>query len=700
MTREATKTCGGAKVLIARGPGGRGATPITGPGDYGGWEEAPYLVPLVIEERLAPAWHRAKLLLDMTKVEGAAPTAPTPPVWDWRRQVSVDDRVQIVARSDAKVLFTGFIADVDFSATAQDESCTVTAVSGAYRLARDQVVHGRWTYSKKPGYEAAFYTGLKTVFNPGGVPNRHWRKCETMPGGPEGGVPIFTFDGDPAADWWTLGDVLDYLRWIYNSGETWIANGPAPQGLHGDAYAEAFRLTLDATGLSAWAAMAAACDLVGWDLYEDAEAGQAGRGAIAAVQRGLGDAAFARRQGPDAEGERPDLDLRDTNTFVAALAETTTAAVTRPIVAGGSDLYQITIPLQKAWQPDRLELVDPQEGEIAEDPADPDEGSQYFGRYVTRGAYFQDYADVGRLWDANTDGRYATEPWGLTIPDVAALCDGEADSWPEMPYRPAPMLTAVSLPVEDPETGEIALKPPSREAVLEVSYDSGATWRVLEGARFAADRLAAYLPQENLGEIETGLIGPADPDNLMSALWRDQRDSTDTVRMRLTCTIEAPTRAIHQPDLRAAAGTGFETCEWFDRGEVGQNRTVASSSAWGDGEAWSDAIVGWDELEKHGLALQAASDRRRIEGSLAWEWLEGAPELTAVIDKISGVDYDLKEGADADGNPAYPRVVARTLDLRNWSAALSIGSERKAGTRFRPSYLVSRAGRPNVWAGP
>ena len=494
--------------------------------------------------------------------------------------------------------------------------------------------------------------------------------------------------------------MLDYLRWLYNSGETWIENGLKPQGVHGDAYAEAFRLTLDATGLSAWAALAAACDLAGWDLYEDAEAGEAGRGVITAVQRGRGDAAWCRRQGVPAGEDRPELDFRNTNTFVAALAETTTAAVTLPIVAGGSDLYQITIPLQKAWQPDRLELVDPQQGEIEEDPADPDEGSQYFGRNVTRGAYFQDYADVGRLWDANTDGRYTTEPWGLTIPDVAALCDGEADAWPEMPYRPAPMLTAVSLPVEDPETGEIALKPPSREAVLEVSYDSGATWRILEGARFAADRLAAYLPQENLGEIETGLIGPTDPDNLMSALWRDQRDSTRKVRMRLTCTIEAPTRSIYQPTRRSSAGTGFETVEWFDRGQLGQKRAVATSSVWGaaTGECFSDEADGWADLESHGLAIQAAGDRRRIEGLLAWEWLEGAPELTDVVNKIVGVDYDLKEGADADGEPSYPRVVARTLDLRNWSCVLSIGSERKAGTRFRPSYLVSRAGRPDVWA--
>jgi hypothetical protein len=687
VTREATKICGGAKVLVARGPGGRGGTPITGPGDYGSWEEAPYLVPLIIEERLAPAWHRAKILLNMTKVEGAPR-----PVWLWRQEVSVDDRIQIVTREGGKRLFTGFAVDVDLAATGNDETCMITAVSGAYRLARDQVVYGRWMYSRAPGYQAAFYSGLRTVFNPGGIPNRHPLKCTSLPHAPTDGVPLFAFDGDPAAEWWTLGDVLDYLRWIYNADETWIENGPAPQGVHGDAYDEAFRLSLDATGLSVWAALAAACDLAAWDLYEDAEAGQTDRGVIAAVQRGFGDAAFARRQGPDLDGERPALDFRDTNVFVAALAETTTGAVTRPIVAGGQDLYQITIPLQPAWDPARMEL---EEGEV---PSEPDEASQYADRYLRSGSDFPSYADVGRLWDANTDGRYSVEPWGLAVPDVAGLAGQAADSWPEMPYRPAPMLTTVSPEVLDPETGERLATPPTQERIVEYSCDAGTTWHVLADYSVAADRLAVMLTHENLGEIGSGLTEEGDPEDLFTALWEDRENATDCVRMRLTCTIEAPTRAIYSPPLRPAAGTGFETAEFFDRGQYGQNRTVAASSLWADGEAWSDAVDGWDELEAHGLAIQAASDRRRIEGNLAWEWLESAPELTAVVDKIVGVDYELAEGADADGQPAYPRVVARTLDLRNWSVVLALGSERKAGTRFRPSWRVRSPGQPDVWS--
>jgi hypothetical protein len=384
------------------------------------------------------------------------------------------------------------------------------------------------------------------------------------------------------------------------------------------------------------------------------------------------------------------LDFRNTNTFVAALAETTTAAVTRPIVAGGQDLYQITIPLQPAWDPARMDLLED------EDPRYPEATTQYAKRYCRAGAEFPVYADVGRLWDANTDGRYEPEPWELTVPYVAGLCDrGAEESWPRMPYRPAPMLTTQSPEIVGPETGERTHKAPSQERILEYSCDGGATWWFMQDYTLDPERLAVTLNAENLGDISSGLYADlSDPQDFFAALWADHENDTHLVKMRLTCTIEAPTRSIYQPVLRSSAGTGFETVEWFDRGQLGQYRKVASSSVWGteSGDTWSDEADGWADLESHGLAIQAAGDRRRIEGLLAWEWLEGAPELTAVIDKISGVDYDLKEGADADGEPSYPRVVARTLDLRNWSCVLSLGSERKAGTRFAPTYIAGAGG--------
>jgi hypothetical protein len=687
VTRKVTETAAGARVLLSRSPRTAGI-PIAGPADYGAWEEVAYLKAISVEERLAPAYHRAKLILDLSAVEAAPGQARA---WKWRDHCVPDDRVAIVDRATGKVFFAGFVADADATWSA-DESVAVTAVSNAYRLARDLVVYGRWILPQSPtSTMAVFASGLATAFNPGGVPNR-WPREDAED------RSCFSADGDPLAEFWTLGAAMDYL-WAWHGarpgrGEEagrpwcpWISSGFWPDA----AYDEKSRFTADVTGLSLWAAMAACCQAAGFDLAEFfGDQLGAGLSTLDVCRPGDGMPAKVKRQAPATDPAAPvQLDLAATNLFAASIAESSTSSLTRPVVAGGRDLVQVTVELGKAWDPARLELAS---GECPDDPLDTD---QYARRYITCGEDHEDYADVARLWDANTDGRYSHEPYGLAVADLAALADEAAGCWPAIPYPPRPLLTAVSPPVLDPVTDEEAVRPASRDAVVEISFDGGATWRHMDGAKPQADRLAVYITIENPGSIETLLEGATDPMDYVSALVADNSLGSPLVKVRLTCTVEGPGRAIESPALTAAAGTSFETREWFSRGQLGQRRRIASSSVLGDGEAYGDVAEGAGELASAARDIQAREEDRAVEASLNFEWLDGAPELTDVIERIEGIEYDLSISRGSE--KTYPRVVARTLHFDNWSATVQLGSERKAGTRFRAGWLIAHPGRLDTW---
>lgn len=695
MTREVARKVEGA--VVWRGECNRlvGAA-IDGPGSFDGWKECPYLVPLTLEEKIAPGYMRAKFLLDFSKVEGA----PKKRAWNWREFVHLDDRLSIRPRSldNTAAWFTGFVADVDLTLSGgNDETIMVTAVGCAARLARDVVVYGRHMYKKYPATEVGWFTGLATVFNPGGVPNMNAENRTNIKNAPPQGVPVFTFDGDLEAEFWTLGDIIDYLSWHYNADETWIKNALAYElqampDDEGNPYSDSCRLSLDATGLKVWDAEAAACDLVGFDLAEGcAEKGD--KSTTVLMMKGYGWPADLKRQKPDSDGVAPPLDFAETNLFTASFAESTLGAITEPTVAGGRTLYQITVPLKKAWDPTLQTYPTDEGGQLIEE-------GQYAHRYLTTGVDHKDYADVCRLWDSNSDGRYDGAPWNYADkPDMAALSGEEAGSWPVQPYRPADMLTAVSLEVVDENEAPI-LKPPSRGAVLEVSFDAGASWWTLEGWQLVPGRLAVMLTRENLLTIPTWIEGdPATtPQEYFTACWKDYNGSYNNVRMRLTCTIESPNRYIQRPDYRPTAGTGFVTTDWFDRGEMSQHREIAPSSVLGgeDDTAWSDVNTDHAEIDDAATRIQDVCEDRSIEALLALEWLEGTPGLTDVVTKISGLEYNLPISRGLD--LVYPRIVSRTLDFQNWSVQLCLGTERKSGTRFRPGVVVSGSGgAPDEW---
>ena len=655
---DLTRAVKGVQVLRSR----LGAPRATGPNCYGPWEPVPEIVALSVHELVGPGYARAKFAIDLAR---AGPQQKPMHAWHWRSIILSDDRLAIVTAADESTspacYFSGFVVEPEMGwSGGQDEHVTLTAVGAAYRLVRDVLVYGRFMTDAND--DMYLFTGFPCVFNAGGRPNMAADRQTGLGYGPAEGVPYFTFDGDPNGEYWSLGDILDYLKWRYNAEETWIANGAAdPLAYFADP-----ALIVACEGVPLWNALAAACDLGHADIAErpKIESGEPVTPTpFAVVSRGAGDVVEVKRQDVNPDGTFQVLDLAETNLFTSTVTESVAACVTRPIVAGGIEQYEVTVELGQAWDPARLAAGS---GEVP-DPDGNEPGEQLFDRYDARGEDFWQYSDVGRLWDANADGRYSATPYNLAEADMAQLAGEGAGTWPRVPYLAHKCLTAIA------ELSDA----PSQEAVLQVSLDNGQTWCMITGWHCLPDRLGIYIDVHNLATIP-------DPDlsqekNLLEQLL----DTPSYVLARLTCTVDAPRRAIYQPDPSGAGGTAFDAVAWFSRGELGQKRTVAESSALMHLGLGSDYSEGGEELQALGDALRNALEDRRIEASLAIEWPDEGIQLTDVIEKIGGIDYPLalKVG---DGPPRYPRVVGRDLFFtpETWAMKLYLGTDRHCDARF------------------
>ena len=624
------------------------------------------LLPVLVQERLAPDVATATVELDICTL--------AIDVWQWRAYVAADDYIEIVSDhampADRDGLFRGWVADSDMHWGARDESLTLTAVGCADRLRRGEVVAGRYMLSSLEDYR--WYNGLATSFNPDGKPNR----SHVWGGGgdpidigypvrarPIAGTYAFTYDGDRRAEYWSAIDAMRYLCTIYND-ETWLSN---PAWDDEDNF-DPTPVVVDVTGMDLWTALAAVGDRAGYDVCERYSPDGFGGVSCAIVirKRHTGSLKVVRHQAPGRAGTFPRVDLDETNVFAGQLAESTTSCLTRPVVAGGQILVEITVALGQAWDP--ADLTIPDGGILLPKDPNPAAKAEFVARYHMKGDSFAEYAAAGRFWDANTDGRYSGAPYWLSVPDMADLC-GFVDPLPEMPFAPRPMLTCV------PAVGD------TLESWLEYSTDAGSTWHNLTGYRVLKDSLSVYLTAPNLGDyIVHGGSPTVEDDTLFSHLAGDAA----SVRMRLTCTIAVPYRGIVNPGRRATAGTGLGTHRWFDRGGAGQYRKVAPGSTFaGSGLPADTTDPGAMEDVLNGLArrIQDIEEDRLIEASLAIEWPDEPIEMTDQITQIVGMAYGL--GVNAGPARRYPRVVGvkRHLAADTYSMELALDTERKGGMR-------------------
>lgn len=641
-----------------------------------GWydfEEVDTLIPMEVSNHVAPEFARAKMQLNIGVTRQD--------VWHWKDDFSHEDRIMIcsdhVEVADQDILFEGFVGDVDWSFD-RNESLTATAVSLAARLAldADRIVYGRKMLDSNDVVRG--YGNLPCHFNAGGRPNMHptiqkdlgaaipesstsgWHGCY--------GVRVFTYDNDPDAAWWTPVDIFNYLQWRYNFDQDWLSNAL----FSGDDYNYSANRPIEVAveGLNLWQALAAVGEQAGWDISEQTTNDGEGNPAhsISILRRHEGPVRVVTHQPVNADGTFANLDIDQTDLFSASIAETTVSSVARPYVLGGAALYEITVELGKAWNSTTLALPT---GELADPNASVKSQPNYYGRYCVGGGDFCTYADAGRLWDANTDGKYSASPYSLTVADVAALVGYDAGRWPAMPFKPAPCLTALGSLTNGA----------SRQTYVEVSFDAGTTWQPLTGCSVLPDRLAIRITQANLAQIKV-ISASSGANKYQDNLFYRLANDAANVKVRLTCTIVSPLRIYHCPARRTTAGTIFGQGRLFDRGQAGQVRSVSASSRfYGLGLPADEVTFDAADLTIKSIAqqIQDAAEDRFIEASLPVEWVDPPVRVGDVIERINGINYDLK--VNCGPRKVSPRVIGYThlLTPESYSTQIVLDTDRKAG---------------------
>jgi hypothetical protein len=360
------------------------------------------------------------------------------------------------------------------------------------------------------------------------------------------------------------------------------------------------------------------------------------------------------------------MDLTLTNMTGCSISENVTSCNVAPIVAGGAKLYEITIPLLPAWDPARLAM--PADGWF--DPfasaGSPNVNNAWWNQYCKSGGLFSEYASVGRLWDANTDGLYAAPPYGQAVQTIGgAGCTvnvGDATAWPPMPHKALPTISCQGL---------IGTEGAKMRPFVECCLGGG--WFRVPGARILAGRLGCYIEDENLGGIHNpNSINAYGGMDLFNALI------AGPVPMRLTCCVESPTRNIILGSRRPTAGSFFMPCEFVDRGALGQIRTqTASSSLHGLDGMGVDSIDDTAKLTDVMSIVQDVQEGLAIEANLPIEWPDANLHLTNCVTQISGINYSLAVCAGA--NLKYPRIVSimRMLTERDWQMSIGLTTDRK-----------------------
>ena len=628
------------------------------------------LLPIEVANAVAPDTLRAKVAVNLAYAGAHA--------WQWPTILGHGDRLAIFGgQAEAavqEIVFDGHVAEVDM-AFDRGERVVVTAVGRAARLARDfaYLIHGRVLLDAAG--DASWATGLPATFNAAGRPNR----AATIPtdlganvpgSATEGfeakGVPVFTYDGDPSAVYWSPIDAFHYLLWRWNTAETWIWN---PQFTKAEIEYSLPRTLIETAveGMSLWAALAAVSDRAGYDVAERVSNDGGGKPLhnLDIVRRHAGRELILRHQAPAADGTMPAFDRLETTVSSVSLAESSIAAVPRPHVLGGLALYEVTVPLGKAWNATALAVP----ADEKPDPnASPTVAPTYYARYCTGGASFATYRDVGRLWDANTDGRYTVEPYECTVVDVGVLCGSEALAWPAMPHRPRPCLSRLGSLTDGVSAG----------AYVEISFDAGSTWQPLPGAHVLGERLGVWLAVPNLAAI----VAAGETDDYTANLFYALANAPADVHVRLTCTVAAPYRHWRVPDRTALAGTPFEQSASIDRSLASQVRLrTATSRFTGTALAADECTEAAADAALLAVAqqIQSATEDRLLSANLPLNWPDSLVRIGDCIEQIQGIHYDLR--SNCGGRAISPRVVATRLLLEPgpWSTQLTLDTDRKSG---------------------
>jgi len=610
--------------------------------------EVGLFLPISLHQAVAPDVPRLKARANPKQLEQP---------WRWRQFFRLDDRLEVIAdrpkKSDRECPFAGFIVDVDWQFARRQADCIVTAAGNSHRLLADVPIYGRWMMGADEHVRP--YAGLPCEFNAGGRPNRstatgvhdNWHVPDAE-GVTVQGAPLFTYDGDPAGQWWTPHDALWYLMWFYNAQQTWIANAQ----LDDATLADAQPIVAAVEGMSLWEAIAEIGGAGGYDVWESFSNDGDGRpqSTIRIQHKNAGPLRKLKHQRMPASGIPDEIDPRQTNLYSARVAESVASCITAPVVLGARHLREIKIELQPAWDDERLEIPDDGVGIVYKNLNDHGDKT-YVNRYCVGGEFFDQYWEVGRLWDANTDGRYSD--LGLTVPTLYGVVANALAALPAMPHE---VRTCMS---RTPIGENRRLRPIVTWSRAPCSAELACGWKVVPG------RLAIYITERNLADV---IFPHTDryTHNLFYLL------ATGLVFMEMTATIAVPIRSVAAPARRPGAGTAFTTRRLFDRGAAGQY----AYCVWG---STAETIDDRTELGRIAKGIQRAGEDRYIEAAVEVPWPEPGISLGDRIERIAGIEYPL--AVNTGPQRRCPRVVAYEMGLTEstYDMQLTLDTYRFAG---------------------
>jgi hypothetical protein len=655
------------------------------PVGWAGPAASAFLRVLSIRQVMAPGVPTCTLELDLAAIFVATGYKKWP--WDKGGFIRRDDRIRVTVPTAApnvlECLFNGTVLEVDWSSSMSSGTVLVTCsgLAHAYSRGTDYQIVGRQMYYyygvgetfKSP----VLATGIPCSFNAGGWPNKHPVNADVAARVPtlSGGLPIFTYDGDPNAQPWTALDILRYLMF----GVAWLNEIAYPfdavdwtSEYVGD---RPDPIVLDCEGMSIWAALGALADKAGLDIWErffleeDNNPGSA-LSMLWVQGRSAGPTKTFSRQ---VTGASLDLDL--TNLHACRVVESSTNCLTRPVLAGGAQLYEIRVELSQAWDPTLLSNPD---DDISYDAVgEVDAASTYQKRYIPGGVDFFDYRDVGRLWIADTAAEYQNVADGFVLPLVRLhtiegmnLPEENPPVWPRMRYKPLPRLTGMNLPGKCSSQYKIELQ----------MSEGGEVFDITAHCQVLPDRLGVRVTTPNLTSVYP--VEPSDTDaqdykrfeaNLFESLLAD----ASKVKMWLTCTVASGSRHVYRPAYHASlAGTSLHTGEVFNRGSQGGYGLITASAA-------GVAEVRYDErtaLESHGNALQQAYEGATVAAQIAVEWIELGYALGDRITGITGIGeaggtYSLASGGEGS---RFPRIVGITFlpTAQTWCTQYHLDEDR------------------------
>ncbi|MCB9849131.1 MAG: hypothetical protein H6817_00330 [Phycisphaerales bacterium] len=632
---------------------------------------------------------------------------------------NVDLRLRV--RVDDLVLFDGYptLQTSDRAGLPRvRDAYLITATSVYVRWTQDEraQVFGRYmrTGAIEDGLaaDAEHYVGrsahvaaLPCIFNVDDIPNRAAEPLVvTDRQGKSRRIFPFTYEGDAAAKSWSLVDALRYLVWFH-----YPHGAPVVIDAFLDATDSAVGVDPDARGTFRTPSMLIERLLVAADALNCEATNLAEAVALLADDAGVhvrcvpGDGASqfvvwapedgAAKDAPLAWGGRhadgvprygvaqlPDADVvTDNRLQVVRLRWDAREVVNASVAVGAVKRWEMTVPLVPGWLPETdLDNVDTPDRDDAKALAlTPDaveffeevlETFAWYRQYHRSGSEFAAHRDVARLWVLNEDGAYSdayerNAPYGTYAPfDFAQVAGATVTTRGAWLRRVRPMQRAITRDVDGSSVG----------VVVEVSFDSGATWHPPVGSVEVLDDRAGV--RFNLANPTA--MREADGDWLVQNMWYALIDQT--FRVRATAVFDADERVVGRarsgsaltPTVHANTQVIYRTRDYDFASRSDTMNVLVAAYPDGDAGEVDDAALAERDAQRTVSAARGGS----IEAELTVPWIE---RDLMIGDRLTGV-----RGRDVALNGVLRADAARAADWTIVGRLLTFADGRRA-TKLR-----------------